>query len=201
MGDIPLPCWQHGQVRYKPYPSPWSNCAQAELDVLQKCLLSIRSQGRQSISETPLLQWEYTHLPRIGCWRANKTVIYTGKELAWQPYADVAWKGGALKSLATLSASLSGSLGDYTGLVQRTWLQDLMSAILGCFSLSPTSLPEPILEAVLDTLSGIFTGSSPLREGIMASEILQLTGSEHATLPCLPTGRCRWKFPRGSPSF
>ena len=97
------------------------------------------------------------HTGVISCYQRYK--FATGKELAWEPYADSAWKRDALKSLASLSHSATGSLGDYQGLVQKAWLQDLMSAVLGCFSLTPSSLPEPILGAVLDTLCGIFTGA------------------------------------------
>ena len=85
-------------------------------------------------------------------------MLCAGKQLAWQQYADLAWNGGALDALAALTRSFAGSLGDYTGLVQRTWMQELMSAVLGCFNLTQSSLPGPILEAVLDTLCGIFTG-------------------------------------------
>lgn len=84
---------------------------------------------------------------------------FTGKEIAWEAYANLAWKGDSMHSLAELAASLAAWSDPQKGLTHRSVLRDFVSAMLGCFNITPAVLPAPILKSILDIISGIFAGT------------------------------------------
>ena len=77
---------------------------------------------------------------------------------AWQDHADLAWKGGGLQILCTALESRALASGTEMGEIFRRPVLELMVAFLGCFSITPSGLPVPALDAVLSILSGIFQG-------------------------------------------
>ena len=57
----------------------------------------------------------------------------------------------------------------------RSVLRDFISAMLGCFSLTPSVLPLPILKSVLDIISGIFKGCWSLKNIFLALDWIDLS--------------------------